>query len=106
MNTDYFYENRPLGFVTENGEFIEGDWGHHHLVAIDMLNRLGIHYEASTRDPEDLLIYNLGWILIHLDDGDSVRVSYCGHINEVQEDFLKKYAEEYNARFRFHEIYF
>ena len=100
-------EECPLGFVTENGEFIQADWGEHTQFALELLPRLGYDVDDiidKDIDPVDILIENHGWILIHFSTHISVDVEYCGLLTEEQDSFLEKYAEQYHTLIHLHHI--
>lgn len=93
-------ETQPFGWLSPTGEFIEGDWGEHEEVAIDIVNNKNFYkeYQNWSREKDssclcrDFLCNEKGYALIHNPSMiGGYKVTYTKDLTKRQKDFLYGY---------------
>lgn len=91
-------DHQPFGWLSPTGEFTEGDWGDHEIVANEIINKKGFTEEYDKYEEESILndcrgfLSEIkGYVLIHDPSNLGYIVTNTKPLTKKQKDFLYGY---------------
>lgn len=100
-------ESQPFGWLSPTGDFVEGDWGEHEVVAYNIIKSKGWKEEFRAWDTDDLklkrdfLCQVKGYCLIHNPSmNGGYIVTNIKPLTKKQKDFLYGYFMDIGDRFK------